>query len=135
MITPVEVDMIAVPSPPKREGAGPCRRRLAAPLGDTLEVGDDAATISRELQLDDEHAVRERLALVVLGIDDAVVLDVALVLEDAGDLLLDLGGWHRRGVVQRAIRVADAGQHVSDGVCEHVLPPYQLDFVIPGIAP
>src|SRR5207342_2967729 len=63
----------------------------AAGLGHALEVGDDAAPVTRELELDDEHPVRKRLALVVRGLDDAEVLDVALVLQDARDLLLDVG--------------------------------------------
>ena len=64
VMTPTEVDMMAVPSPPRTRG----RRSLprvdaAAGLRDALEVGDDAAAVARELQLDDEHAVRERLPL------------------------------------------------------------------------
>ena len=136
VITPTEVDMMAVPSPPRTRGSRSLPRvDAAAGLGDALEVGDDAAAIARELQLDDEHAVRERLALVVGGLDDAEVLDVALVLEDARDLLLHLGGRHRRRVVQRTVGVANPGQHVGDRVGEHVRSSYQLDFVIPGTAP
>src|SRR5262245_4503515 len=100
----------------------------AAPwLRDAFEIGDDPPPVARELQLDDER--REGFA----GLH-AVVLDVALLLEDAGDLLLHAGGRHRGGRVQRAVRVADPGEHVGDGIGEH-RSSYQLDFVMPGIAP
>src|SRR5262245_60012928 len=106
-----------------------------AGLGDALEVRDDATAIARELELDDEHLVWKGLGLVVSGLDDLVVLDVVLVVEDARDLLLHLGGRHRGRVVQRAVRVADPREHVRDRIGEHLQTSYQLDFVIPGTAP
>jgi hypothetical protein len=96
------------------------RVHAAARLRHALEVGDDATPVARELELDDERLVRQRLALVVLQLDDAVVGDVALLLEDARDLLLHARGGHGRGVVQRTIRIPNPGQHVCDGVSEHL---------------
>src|SRR5216117_3523114 len=93
-------------------------------LGDALQVGDDALPVPTELEVD-----RERVeALAVLDVE---VRDVALLLEQAGDLLLDLGGRHRRRVVHRLVGVADAREHVSDWIGVH----YQLDLVMPGIWP
>src|SRR3954451_3205104 len=71
----------------------------AAPrLGDALQIGDDALTAAAVLQLDDEGV--ERLALL-----DAEVGDVALFLEQARDRLLDAGGRHRRGLLERLVGV------------------------------
>src|SRR5204862_7468438 len=57
---------------------------------------------------------------------------VALFLEDARDALLQPGGRHLRALVQRLVGVADASEHVGDGIGEHC---YQLDFVMPGMTP
>src|SRR5215207_8523012 len=101
----------------------------AAGARDPLDAGDHALAVAAELELDDEGRVR-----LALDLDDSEVLDVALVLEDAGDLLLDPGGRHLGCVLHRLVGVADAGQHVCDRVCQHV-GSYQLDFVMPGMAP
>jgi hypothetical protein len=66
---------------------------------------------------------------------DVVVADIALFLEDAGDLDLQLRARHLRGVVQRLVGVADAREHVGDGISEHLLFSYQELFVMPGITP
>src|SRR5438067_1588797 len=84
-----------------------------ARLGDALEPGDDALAVAAVLELDDE--VVEALALL-----DAVVADVALLLEQAGDLDLRTGSGHRHRVHQRLVGVADAGEHVCDGVGHHL---------------
>src|SRR6266550_1910144 len=85
-----------------------------ARLRDAFEVGDDALAVPAELEVD-----RERVeALAVL---DPEVRDVALLLEQAGNLLLDLGGRHRRRLVHRLVGVADAGQHVCDWIGVHVV--------------
>src|SRR5215204_7216157 len=66
----------------------------AARLRDALEVGDDALPARPVLELDDERAVRSMLlrvglpAVVVCRADDLETHDVALVLEQARDLLL-----------------------------------------------
>ena len=61
------------------------------------------------------------------------VRDVALLLEDPGDALLETGGGHLRVLVQRLVGVADSGEHVCYRIGEHL--GYQLDFVMPGITP
>src|SRR6266516_2953684 len=97
----------------------------AARLRDALQVGDDPLPVAPELEIDDERV--EALALL-----DSEVLDVALLLEDAGDLLLQARGRHRRRVVHRLVGVADPREHVGNRVCMHA---YQLLLVMPGIAP
>src|SRR6185369_5257327 len=47
---------------------------------------------------------------------DREVLDVALVLQDLGDGALHLRGGHEHADLLRRLRVADAGQHVGDGI-------------------
>src|SRR5206468_2271756 len=84
----------------------------AAWLRHALPAGDDPFAVAAELQIDDQGI--ERLALL-----DAKVADVALLFEEAGDLDLHLRGRHRRGLVQRLVGVADAGEHVCDRIGEH----------------
>src|SRR5918999_2620010 len=98
--------------------------RIHAPagLGHPPEVRDDPLAVASELELDYEGI--EGLALL-----DPVVLDVALLLEQAGDLLLHTGGGHRRRLVERLVGVLDAGEHVSDWVSQHGRsPPEQIAF-------
>ena len=58
--------------------------------------------------------------------------DVALALEDLGDVGLELGARQRHGVVVRRVRVAQTGQHVCDRVCHcHVLFPLFIRFRLP----
>src|SRR5258706_3160848 len=75
---------------------------------DPLELLDDGlAGVILEPDLDDglafEVAHRE-------------ILDVALVLEDLGDGLLHLRCRHQHSHFFRGLRIADAGQHVGDGI-------------------
>src|SRR6266581_2712193 len=84
----------------------------AARLRHALQAGDDPFAVAAELQIDDQGI--ERLALL-----DAKVADVALLFQEAGDLDLHLRGRHRRGLVQRLVGVADAGEHVCDRIGEH----------------
>src|SRR5437588_257421 len=86
----------------------------ATGLGDPLEPGDHALAIAPELELD--HQGIE--ALVGSALDD-VVLDVALFLEQAGDLDLLARGRHRDALVHRLVGVADAREHVCDRVGHH----------------
>src|SRR2546423_670897 len=64
----------------------------AAGLGDALEIGDHALAIAAELEVDHQRVVGALLLLVLLllvelvGADDPVVADVALLLEQPGDL-------------------------------------------------
>src|SRR5215210_5981359 len=84
----------------------------AARLGDALEVGDDALAVLAELELDDERVVAFALL-------DPVAGDVALLLENAGDLLLQARGRHLRALVHRLVGVANAREHVGDRIRLH----------------
>src|SRR5262245_5623928 len=88
----------------------------AARLGDPLEVGDDALAVPAEPQLD--HEGIEALALA-----DVEVADVSLLLEQAGDVLLEARSGHLDRVLQRLVGVADAGEHVGDRIGQHQTPP------------
>src|SRR4029079_4490646 len=97
----------------------------AAGLRDPLEVGDDPLAAPAVLQLDDQGIE----ALALLHVE---VRDIALLLEDSGDALLETVGRHLGVLVQRLVGVADSGEHVGYGIGQHA---YQLDFVMPGITP
>src|SRR5579871_572873 len=80
---------------------------------------------------DATHAVDRRLAVAPvaeherqrLGLDAALarahVVDVALGLEDPCDVLLEARVRHLDAVVPRHRGVADAGEHVRDGIGHH----------------
>src|SRR4051812_1335648 len=88
---------------------------------DALDLLDHGlAGVVLEADLDEGLAF-----LVAVG----VVLDVALVLEDLGDGALHLRGGHEYADLLRRLRVADAGQHVGDGITHaHMsLLPARLD--------
>src|SRR3954471_15970952 len=87
----------------------------ASRLRDALDVGDDPLAVAPVLELDDEHRMT--------GAIDLVVLDVALLLHELRDALLEAGVRHRRGLVHRLVGVADAGEHVGDGIGQHLSPP------------
>src|SRR5215210_287100 len=84
----------------------------AAGLGDPLEVADDPLAVLAVLQVDDEGV--EGFAAPHLE-----VADIALLLEDPGDLDLHLRGRHLGALVQRLVGVADACQHVCDRIGQH----------------
>src|SRR5688572_12047413 len=67
------------------------------------------------------------------------VLDVALVLQHLRDRRLYLAGGHRHRLLLRALPVADARQHVGDGIGHTHMrsspPCYQLALITPGISP
>src|SRR6476661_7125309 len=86
----------------------------AAGLGHALEVGDDPLAAPAVLQLDDQGIE----ALALLHVE---VRDVALLLEDAGDALLETGGRHLGILVQRLVGVADPGEHVGYWVGQHLV--------------
>src|SRR5436189_3092096 len=86
----------------------------AAGLGHPLEVGDDPLAASAVLQLDDQGIE----ALALLHVE---VRDVALLLEDAGDALLETGGRHLGVLVQRLVGVANSGEHVGYWVGQHLV--------------
>src|SRR6266542_6677361 len=82
-------------------------------LRDPAEVGDDPLAVPSELELDDERVVAVALADVVIG-------DVALLLEQARDLLLQAGRGHLCCVVERLVGVPDPRQHVGNGIGVHL---------------
>src|SRR5262245_52018513 len=93
----------------------------ATGLGDALEAGEHALTAAAVLELDDEHLVRELVRLA-----HGVAADVPLLLENPRDLLLQLRRGHLHAVLQRLVGVADAGEHVGDGIGEHLDSSYVL---------
>ena len=101
-------DRDAHPSQHARQAVLP-RVDPAARLGHALQARDDPFAVPAELQIDDQGI--EGLALL-----DAIVPDVALLLEEARNLDLDLRGRHARGLVQRLVGVADAGEHVCNRI-------------------
>src|SRR5688500_12179432 len=89
--------------------AGGLRVHAQARLRHAAEAGDAALAVRAVLQLDDE--VLRDLALLV-----AVRGDVALALEDLGDVGLQLRVRHHDLVVVSRIRVAQTSEHVCDRV-------------------
>src|SRR5436190_1550401 len=79
---------------------------------DALEPGDRAAAVVGVLQRHADHLAR------VVGVRrrDREVADVALLLEDAGHLALEVRGWDLDRLVGGGDPVADARQEVGDGV-------------------
>src|SRR5438067_9821681 len=96
--------------------------RVDAParLGHTLEAGEHALPAAAVLELDDERLVGQLARL-----DDVEPADVALLLEDARDLFLQLRGRHLDAVLQRLVGVADAREHVGNWIRKHC-------FLLPG---
>src|SRR5580765_4332092 len=87
-----------------------------APTGlrDALQVGDDALPVPAELEVDRE-------CVEALAVLDAEVGDVALFLEQAGDVLLDARGRHRRRLVHRLVVVGYEGEYSCDRICMHIV--------------
>ena len=101
-----------------------------AGLRDALDLLDDrppGVVAQRDLEL--------RLARFLAGNLEA--FDVALVLQHLGDRDLDLRRRASRRPPLRHLRVADARQHVGDGISHaHASPrSYQLALTMPGISP
>src|SRR5205814_7479970 len=82
-------------------------------LGDALQARDDPLAVPAELEVDDQGI--EGFALL-----DVVVPDVALLLQEAGDLHLHPRARHLGLLVERLVRVPDAGEHVCDRIGQHV---------------
>src|SRR5215475_2159922 len=78
-------------------------------LGHALETRDRALPGRPELQ-------RDHQVLANLGVLHLPARDVTLLLQDLGDVRLDLGGRHVHGVVVRRVGIAYPGQHVCDRV-------------------
>jgi hypothetical protein len=94
--------------------------------GHALDPGDDRLAVLGVLERD-----RDLLAgLAGGGRKHLVALDVALLLEDARQLALQLRGGDEDVLVLRLGRVAQAREEVRYRVGHR--HGYQLDFVIPG---
>src|ERR1022692_2318269 len=85
-------------------------------LGHALQAENHPFAVPAELQVDDQGI--EGLALL-----DVIVPDVALLLQEAGDLDLHPRARHGGLLVQRLVGVADAGEHVCDRIGQHVVSP------------
>src|SRR5436190_641996 len=99
-----------------RDVAPPSRAR------DPPQPADHRPPLARVLERDSDDLPHGR------GLDVEPV-DVALLLEDPRDLLLQPGGGHLDVDMLGVDRVADPGQVVGDGIGQH----HQLDLVIPGM--
>src|SRR5690606_2997806 len=78
-------------------------------LGHTTEPGD--STLTGGPVLESHHQV-----LADAGVFDTPALDVALLLEDLGDVRLNLRIRHRYGLVVCRVRVTQTCEHVCDWV-------------------
>jgi hypothetical protein len=93
---------------------------------DTAEACDDGIPLGRVAEVNADLP----LTFVVY---EVVLLDVALGLEDLGDLELELGGRDQHMVEMGRVGVPDSGEHIGNRVGDrHASLSYQLDFVIPG---
>src|SRR4029079_13255047 len=88
----------------------------AARLRHALQAGDHPLAIAAELEVDDQGI--EALALLYVEI-----ADVALLLEELGDVHLHPRARHGGVLVQRLVGVADAGEHVCDRIGQHRFSP------------
>src|ERR1700688_31887 len=84
----------------------------AARAADPGEVVDGPRALGAVAQEDADHAHR----LASRRLDLPQVLDEALLLEQPGDLELELRARHVEAVVLRQVGVADPGQQIRDGV-------------------
>src|SRR5919112_6598720 len=101
-----------------------------ARLGDATDAGDAPLTVRAVLQVD--HELLEGVP-VLLDLVDAPAGDVALLLEDLGDVRLELRGRHGRGVVVRLVGVPHTRQHVRDRVGHrHGVVPLSPRFLSPS---
>ena len=142
LMTPSAVLRMAIPRPTEDpRDLGLARVDAQPGAADPLQPGDHALAIRAGLE-DDTHRLGRPVGL------DLVAGDVALVLEDAGDLELQLGRGHLHLGMPGAVRVADARQHVRDRIAHDARRSpleagfaltsgghHQLDFVTPGMRP
>src|SRR6185295_2737432 len=94
--------------------------------GDAIEADVDAAARSRHATnaVDGARLVLavaedEREGLASLAFALAHVIEIALALEHVGDVLLEVGVRHVHAVVPREAAVADASEHVANGIGHH----------------
>src|SRR6185437_8882183 len=91
---------------------------------DALQVADRSFIVRAILQVHAQH-----LAAVFFG--SLVVGDIALFLQNAGDLGLQLRGGNVQLLVARADRVADAGQKI----CDWIGKAHALSFILRSLWP
>ena len=89
---------------------------LTDPIADMLSRIRNANRAMHDTAAMPTSRMKEEIARLL---HDGEALDVALVLEEACDLLLHARGRHLGGVVHRLVGVANAGQHVCNWVSEH----------------
>ena len=106
VITPLEVETIAIPRPFRTLGTG---IHSQAGLGDAAQAGDDLLLLGQVLEGDVDHAL-------VAVIDHGVGLDVALVQQNLGNSLLQIGSGDIHGFVLCRVRIPDTGQHICYGI-------------------
>ena len=80
-----------------------------AGLGDAAQAGDDLLLLGQVLEGDVDHAL-------VAVIDHGVGLDVALVQQNLGNSLLQIGSGDIHGFVLCRVRIPDTGQHICYGI-------------------
>src|ERR1700722_17465108 len=100
---------------------------------DSLDPRDHRHVARRVFQIDADAALGALFGQ--LEVDDE-----ALFLQDARNLHFELGGRHVHFGMARRLRVANARQHVGDGIGDcHVSTPgllsYQLALMTPGTSP
>src|SRR5204862_1156725 len=91
---------------------------------EALNTGDEAVAVRRVLQEQTQRLGRRGRGRDRL-VQQLEALDVALVLEDAGDVGLDPRRGHVDARVLGGYRIADPRQHICDGVC-HTLSTLNL---------
>ena len=124
-----------MPRPPSTRGISllPDVHAAAGPRH-ALDVRDDRLVARRVLQVNPDGLLRAFLGQLVVD-------DVALFLQDPGDLHLQPRGGHVHLRVARLERVADSRQHVGDRdpMSSSSSSPfaglYQLALITPGISP
>src|ERR1700694_2657663 len=82
-------------------------------LADPLDAADHALAIGPDLELDPQHLARR-----IGGALDLEARQVALLGEDPGQLLLQLGGRHVHLAPARLVRVSNPRQHVRDRIAD-----------------
>src|SRR5205823_2826328 len=119
--------------------------RYAQPVHHARDVVAPAVHAQPRLR-DALEALDHRPARVVLEADaqrllgalfaQREVFDIALVLQHLGNCRLEPRRRHRDFRVAHQLGVADADQHVRDGIAHaHSISPYQLALITPGTSP
>jgi len=86
-----------------------------ARLGDAAKTGNDLLLVAQVLQGDVDHAL---LAVLLNG----VCLDIALVEQDLGNVLLEVGSGDIHSFVLCRVRIPDSGEHICNGIGDlHVI--------------